>query len=160
MASKSEFTAEEWKALLRAPGLAGIVVAVASPNGPIGAVKESMAITRLVLESRQQTGNNALVAAVLADLLSPEGRSAASMMDMLGKPPAEVKAAALAALQQSKAIVASKCASDASAWAQWLQQLGTKVSEAATEGGFFGFGGTLVNEAEKAALADIQKALA
>jgi hypothetical protein len=46
------------------------------------------------------------------------------------------------------------------AWTQWLQKLSVKVSEAATEGGFFGFGGTLVNEAEKAALSEIQKALA
>jgi hypothetical protein len=160
MANKTNFSADEWNVLLRSPGLTGLVIAVSSPNGPVGAVKESMAITRLIIESKHQSDSNELVAAVLADLLTPEGRSAANMMDMFGKPASEVKSVALAALQHSKSIVASKASADVAAWTQWLQKLSVKVSEAATEGGFFGFGGTLVNEAEKAALSEIQKALA
>lgn len=131
----------------------------ASPNGPIGAVKESMAITRLILESNKQSSTNELVGSVLSDLMTAEGRKAASMMDLLGKKPDEIKQLALANLTQSKALVSAKSGTDAEAWGAWLSEVAKRVSEAATEGGFFGFGGTLVNDAEKTALVDIGKAL-
>jgi hypothetical protein len=40
-----------------------------------------------------------------------------------------------------------------------LSEVAKRVPEAATEAGFFGFGRTLVNDAEKAALVEIGKAL-
>ena len=48
---------------------------------------------------------------------------------------------------------------DAAAFKAWLRQISQGVAEAASEGGFAGFGGTLVSDAEKATLSDIAKAL-
>ena len=80
-------------------------VAAASPSKPVGAVKESMALTRLVMASTQQKTGNESIGAVVGELLTSDGR------------------------------------------------------HAATEGGFMGFGGKQVNDAERAALAQIDKAL-
>ena len=159
MANKTAFTNDEWKSLLRAPGLAGMYVAASSPSGPVGAVKESLALTRLVMESHQQKTGDELISAVVGDLLTSEGRHAANMMDMLGKPLAEVQATCLDALAKSREIVAAKTGTDAQAWSNWLAEISKRVAEAATEGGFMGFGGTQVNDAERAALAQIDKAL-
>ena len=41
-----------------------------------------------------------------------------------------------------------------------MRELAKTVSEASSEGGFMGFGGITVSEAEKATLAEIDRALA
>lgn len=159
MSNKSDYTSEEWQSLLKAPGLAGMIVALSSPNGPIGAAKESMAISRLILESKQQSSSNELVKSITDDLMTSEGRRSASMMDLLGKKPEVLKDLAMSNLTQVRGIVASKSEADSQALTAWLSDLAKRVSEAANEGGFFGFGGTQVNDAERAALAQINKAL-
>jgi hypothetical protein len=41
MASKANFTPDEWKSLLQSPLLVGIAVSAADPSGLIGMLKES-----------------------------------------------------------------------------------------------------------------------
>jgi len=41
----------------------------------------------------------------------------------------------------------------------WLQGVAQKAAEAGTEGGFLGFGGVAVSEAEKSTLSEISLAL-
>ena len=48
---------------------------------------------------------------------------------------------------------------EAGAFKDWLKQIAQKTAEASTEGGFLGFGGVQVSEAEKATLAEIASAL-
>lgn len=48
----------------------------------------------------------------------------------------------------------------ATVFLDWLKQVVQKAAEAGTEGGFFGFGGVAVSDAEKATLAEISAALA
>ena len=43
MATKEDFTEEEWARLERAPFVAGMAISMADPGGPIEAVKETMA---------------------------------------------------------------------------------------------------------------------
>ena len=43
MADKSNFTAEEWITVLKAPAMAGLAVVAADPSGPFGAIKEAFA---------------------------------------------------------------------------------------------------------------------
>ena len=42
---------------------------------------------------------------------------------------------------------------------QWLAQIAQKTAEATKEGGFLGFGGTLVSDEEKAAIAKVNSSL-
>ena len=54
----------------------------------------------------------------------------------------------------------AKAPDEAVAFKDWLKQIAQKTAEASTEGGFLGFGGVQVSEAEKATLAEITSALA
>jgi hypothetical protein len=65
----------------------------------------------------------------------------------------------LEVLKQAAAIVDTKAPSDASAFKSWLRYIAQAVAEASTEGGFLGFGGVPVSEAEKATLAQISTKL-
>jgi hypothetical protein len=54
---------------------------------------------------------------------------------------------------------AGKSGADSEAYGQWVYAAAQKAAEAAKEGGFLGFGGTVVSEAETAALAELKTAL-
>jgi hypothetical protein len=57
------------------------------------------------------------------------------------------------------ALLDAKAPNDAAAFKSWLQSISQQVAEAAKEGGFLGFGGVQVSDAEKATLAEISSAL-
>jgi hypothetical protein len=62
-------------------------------------------------------------------------------------------------LREVSAIVDEKAPDDAADFKAWLRGIGQMVAEASLEGGFLGIGGVRVSEAEKATLADIERAL-
>ena len=70
-----------------------------------------------------------------------------------------LKDTALAELTSVADIVDAKAPEDAVAFKSWLQAVAQKAAEAGKEGGFLGFGGVTVSDAEKATLADISAAL-
>ena len=76
-----------------------------------------------------------------------------------GSKPGEAKDKAIAGLRQVAALLDAKAPSDAAAFKTWLQTIGQHVAEAASEGGFLGFGGVQVSDAEKATLDQISSAL-
>ena len=69
-----------------------------------------------------------------------------------GGQPGDIKTKALDGLRQAAALVAAKAPEDAAAFKAWLAQISQNVAEAASEGGFLGFGGVKVSDAEKATL--------
>ena len=163
MADKSSFTPEEWVQLLEAPMLAGMAVSAAEPSGLFGMLKESFATGKLLVQAKSDAGANPLVKAVAADYETAEGRKAASdglKAKLAGAAPADIKARSLDTLRQVAALLAAKAPGDAAAFKAWLEQIGHNVAEAASEGGFLGFGGVQVTEAEKATLGEIAAALA
>jgi len=56
-------------------------------------------------------------------------------------------------------LVDIKASGDATAFKGWLREISQHVAEASKEGGFLGFGGVLVSDAEKAPLTEISNAL-
>jgi len=109
------------------------------------------------------SGPNELIKAVATDFGTSEGRAAARdgvQARLSGSKPAEVRDKAIAALRNAAAIVDAKAPDEAVAFKDWLKQVAQKTAEASTEGGFLGFGGVQVSEAEKATLAEITSALA
>lgn len=163
MASKSSFTPEEWTQLLEAPMMAGMAISAADPNGIFGVLKESFTTGKLLAQANADAGANELVKAVAADYGTAEGRKAATeglRTKMSGGKPGEIKAKALDGLRQVTALLAAKSPGDGAAFKAWLTQISQGVAEAAKEGGFLGFGGVRVSDAEKATLAEISTALA
>jgi hypothetical protein len=162
MANKSNFTAEEWKAILSSPMLAGMAVTLADPSGLWGLMKEGFASARALVEAKADAGASELVKAVVADFETSEGRTIARdsiKAELTGKSRAEQKQRVLDSLAQAGKILDAKAPQDAAAYKAWLQGVAEKVAQAASEGGTLGFGGVKVSEAEKATLADVSRAL-
>ena len=162
MASKADFSAEEWKQLLESPMLASIAVTAAEPSGLWGMLKESFAAGGRLAKAKTDAGTNQLVKAVVTDFESGEGRGAARdglQARLKGSKPGEAKDKAVEGLRQVAALVDAKAPNDAAAFKAWLQSISQHVAEAANEGGFLGFGGVQVSDAEKATLAEIAQAM-
>ena len=162
MATKSNFTAEEWGRLLSSPMIAGMAITAADPGGIWGLLKEGMAGGWALLEARQNAQANPLVKAVAEDFATAEGRTAARtalQTRFTGGKLEGLKDAALAELRAISGILDAKAPEDAAAFKAWLQEVAQKAAEAGNEGGFLGFGGVAVSESEKATLAEIAVAL-
>jgi hypothetical protein len=162
MSGKSDFAPEEWKTLVESPMAASIAVTLAEPSGLWGLLKESMASGAALLEAKTASDANPLVKAIVEELTTSEGRSAARdslRADLTGSAPADIKEKAIEALRRAGAILDAKAPQDGAAVKSWLQHIGQRVAEAATEGGFLGFGGVAVSEEEKATLAEVARAL-
>ena len=162
MIDRSSFTPEEWRLILSSPMLAGMAVSLADPSGLFGTLKEGFAGANALMSAKKDAASNAIARAIAADFDTPEGRSAARdgiKADLKGKSPAEMKAKALEGLRQVNAILSAKAPDDAPGFRTWLKEVAANAAEASSEGGFLGFGGVQISDAEKATLAEIDTAL-
>jgi hypothetical protein len=162
MAVKSDFTDQEWAKLLSSPMIAGIAITAADPSGVWGLIKEGMAGGWALVEARQSAQANPLIKAVAEDFATADGRAAARtalQAQFAGAKAEGLKDAALAELRAVSRVLDTKAPHHAGAFRAWLQGVAHKAAEAGTEGGFLGFGGVAVSDAEKATLAEIALAL-
>lgn len=162
MASRTTFTDEEWTRLLESPMLASVAVTAADPSGLWGTVKEGLAASGAFAEAKTDAAANELVRAVVADYDTPEGRDAARdglKAHFAGAEAADVKPKVIGSLRQVAALLDAKAPEDAPAFKAWLHDVARRVAEASREGGFLGFGGVRVSDAEKATLDEISEAL-
>ena len=162
MSNKQNFKPDEWTKILEGTMLAGMAVTAAEPSGLWGALKEAFASSSALAAAKSNAGSNELVKSVVADFETKEGRSAvqeALRQHLAGAKPAEAVQRSLANLREASAILDAKAPQDAAAFKTWLRAICQNVAEASSEGGFLGFGGVKVSDAEKATLADISKAL-
>jgi len=161
MPIKDNFAADEWKIVLEAPVLAGFAITAADPSGLFGTLKEGWAEAK-ELAAAKEGASDELIKSVADDLFTSEGRTGAHdrMAELLkGAKREELKDRALGELKRAVALVDSKAPADAAAFKQWLSHIAQIVAEAASEGGFLGFGGVQVSEKEKATLAELHGVL-
>jgi len=162
MAIKADFTPEEWSDLLGSVMFAGMAVTLADPSGLIGLTKEGFASSSALLEAKTDPNASELIKAVVSDFGTSEGRTAARGViksKLGGKPAAEMKAIILDTLRQTSAVLDAKSPDDAASFKAWLHRISERVANAAREGGFLGFGGVRVSDAEKATLDEVSRAL-
>lgn len=162
MADKSSFTPEEWNRIMGSPMVASMAVTASDPSGLFGMLKEGMAGGWAMLEARQNAPANSLVRAVAEDFATGSTRDAtrsALQEKFKVKSAPEIKARAIEELAGVSALLDAKAPEDAASFKAWLRDVAQKAAEAANEGGFLGFGGVPVSEAEKATLAEIGTAL-
>jgi hypothetical protein len=157
MTAKSDFTAEEWIQVRRAPFVAGMAISLADPGGPIEVAKESMATIKSATNppSREQ-----LLAEVALDIQSMTQQKQNPLGDFkLSKGP-QAGEQILDELRAVKGIVTSKATpEEGAAFSQWLIMTAQAAADAAKEGGFMGFGATRVSEGEKDMLDRVRSAL-
>jgi hypothetical protein len=161
MVSKNDFSPVEWKKLVQAPLLAGFAVTAADPSSFVGTLQESFANAKALADAKSGASGD-LVKTIAEEILSSSGRADARegiRSIVQGAKLDEIKVRALEALKETAAIVDHKAPGDAKAFKNWLAQISKTVAEAGTEGGFLGFGGVKVSEAEKATLGEISQIL-
>ena len=159
MSTKANYTEEEWTLLLKTPAMAGIAVVTADASGPIGVFKELSAMGKQILAAGENATAGGLVSELVADIKAIAERKLPAPKDE--KIPAkELKPRLLENLRQATALLSAKgTPTDAESYKQWILDVVTNIARAAKEGTVFGFGGTLVSEAERGLVREIADVL-
>jgi len=160
MSIRDSFTAEEWTDITLAPMLASFAVTASDPSGLVGLFRESSATAWSMRAMKEPTGT--LASEIVATYEDAETRGAirGAIRELArGRTPAEATSAAIARLGEAARLVGAKAPAETDAFRAWISVIAEGVAEAATEGGFLGFGGEKVSEAERRTLAEIDTAL-
>src|SRR5215510_10712751 len=107
MATKADFTADEWKQIQRAPFMAGLAVVAASPSGPFGVVKEMFAVGKMLGEVKAQGSSNELIKALVADI-EAGAKDLSAPAELKGKTPDQVRSYGIESVRQVAALVEKK----------------------------------------------------
>jgi hypothetical protein len=157
MSKKTDYSAEEWKAISGAPVAAGLLITLADASGPVGIAKEAVAVGKAIRQSA--LGDAPEIVKALAEAVkSGEGRP--ELPDVPTGDRAEATDALFAALKSAVRTVERKSPDEVEAYKTWLASVAAKVSQASKEGGFRGFGGVLVSVDEERALNQLADILA
>jgi len=158
MSTKNDYTPEEWKSITGAPYLAGLFITMVDPSGIGGVMKEALAVGTAVAEAGA-TSQTEVIKSLVEGLKEAGFKARAELPDLPKGDLAAAKAAMADHVQKAIAAISAKSPSEAEAYKTWLMGAAKKVSEAAKEGGFLGFGGTLVSDTEQAALKELADTL-
>jgi hypothetical protein len=157
----ADYTPDEQRVLLRAINAAAVLVSAASPSSGADTASEGFASAEYVLASLEAYIGNTLVSSVIVALRD-------RVADEVAFPDyVKVARSTDAADQARDALVAVAGLLDARAtpdeaagYKDWLLGVARASAEASLEDkGFLGFGGTPVNEAERAAVAEVARLL-
>ena len=138
MTTKSEFNAEEWERVARAPALAGVMVALADRGGTF---RESLALGKAYAAAKRDEGGSELLQDLVASPPSLDRQS-------VGQPeqiPEQIQEAV-------RTVEAKASPEEAEEYRQFILRLADVVAHAHKEGGVLGIGGKEVSPEEQAAL--------
>jgi hypothetical protein len=138
MTAKSEFNAEEWERIARAPALAGVMVALADRGGTF---RESLALGKAYAAAKRDGGGSELLQELVASPPSLD-RQSAGQPDQIPEQ-----------IQEAVRLVEEKATpEEAEEYRQFILRLADVVAHAHKEGGVLGIGGKEVSPEEQAAL--------
>jgi hypothetical protein len=106
MTTKADYTAEEWELLRKTPLIMAAAVIVSDLSGSVGVAREFLSMAQAVEETAQRHDTNELVAALVADLQTPQGEHAEETEDITDI--AEARAKTLAETREIAALLARK----------------------------------------------------
>ncbi len=159
MVTKADFTNEEWQTVMIAPQMASIYISLASPGGLVGALKEMMVFSKLIAEAEKEASSNGIINAVAADFMALIEKKEKLNMPEMGKNAEDIKTQCIKTLRSLDVLLKEKAPEEADGYKRWVYKAAKNSAEAAKEGGFLGFGGVQVSEAETEALREIAGAL-
>ena len=162
MANKTNFSPDEWNQIRRRRFHGRFCGDGGGPERAVGSAQGDLRQRARPFGSKSSTSGNELMKAIVGDLETAEGRTAGRdyvKSRMEGAKREEIKARAIEGIRQAASVVDAKAPADAQAYKDWLLHVSENVAEASKEGGFLGFGGVAVSDAEKATLAEIRTAL-
>ena len=149
VASRADFTDEQWARLERAPILAGIAISLSDPGGPIEALKESSAALKAAIEAGGQEGFGPFVRSLANDLAAKAQRRE---NPLAGFAPDRQNALdqILDELRSVHRVLTDKGSpEDLADFQEWIKSASQQAALAAKEGGFLGIGATRVSEREQ-----------
>ena len=163
---------DEMMLLATLPQAIGSCVATAAGSGLLGTGKELFASGQAVMAGLKDYPGNELIQAMVPDP-SAEDKSAElaqaratrdwAMARLRSKgihTPAQMAALTLEDARAVARLLDSRVdPAQAAQYRAWALSVAEKVAQAATEGGFLGFGGTRLSEAEQALIAQLREAL-
>ena len=158
----TKFSPEEWTLIKSAPLLAGLSVTLADlRSGIFGAIKEGLAPSQAIIEAGKGSSNPVVTSVVASIKQMAEKRERLQPpISLSGKKPEEIKSEVAAQLAKVPTILQGKVSpEEAEGFKSWLVSIAGKVANAATEGGFFGFGGEKVSAAETTAINELASSL-
>ena len=138
MTTKSEFNADEWERVARAPALAGVMVALADRGGTF---RESLALGKAYAAARGAEGSSELMEQLVASPPSLD-RQSAGQPDQI---PEQIREAV-------RLVEEKGTPEEAEEYRRFVLRLADVVAHAHKEGGVLGIGGKEVSQEEQAAL--------
>jgi hypothetical protein len=160
MTGKTEFSEEEWAAIVRAPLVAGMGITLADPGGPIEVVKETGAVVKVVGDTAE-AGRGDLVGEVAQAVKEMAGRRENPVKGFKPDSSSLAGKQILDELTRVRGIVAAKATpEETEAFSEWLLECAQRAAEAAKEGGFMGWHAVRVSEGEQKMLDELRTALA
>jgi hypothetical protein len=164
MAVQDQFTPEEWKQVAAGPTNAGMLIAFAKLQGPIGLAQEMKAIYDATVTGVMNSPSE-LQRAIGAQLAQQRDSAKQNEEDKARAKQAAEEAKGdpqaffLEAITGAVALVQQKTPDETGTYKAWLLEIAQKTAQAAKEGGFFGFGGTQVNPEETASIERLTAAI-
>jgi hypothetical protein len=156
--AKSDFTDDEWAALVRAPMVAGMAITLADPGGPIEVVKETTAVLKFATGTASEQRD---------DLVGEIAQEMRAQVEQRKNPAGDFKPRGAMAGKEildelsrsSETVNAKATPEEAEAFREWILECAQRAAEAAKEGGFMGFRAEQVSQGEKDMLAQLRTAL-
>ncbi len=167
---KVELTEDEKQLLALLPQSIGSAMAMAGKSGLFGTGKEMFAAGQAMLAGAKNFPGNELIRDLIPDPTAADRKGefdqmkktrdwASERMKSLGIDSAEkFTAQTLKDVQSAGELLAKVGAQNAEEYKRWTMSVAETVANAASEGGFLGFGGERLSENEKKLLADFRKA--
>ena len=163
---------DELMLLATLPQAIGSCVATAAGSGVLGTGKELCASGQAVMAGLKDYPDNALIQALVPDPSAADKHgelaqaratrdwALARLKERNIRTPAQMAALTLEDARAVALLLDSRVEpAQAAQYRQWAMSVAEKVAMAATEGGFLGFGGTRLSEAEQALIAQLREAL-
>src|SRR5262245_18425399 len=156
--------------LAAVPQMIGTAVASASASGIIGTGKELFANAVALLEGSRTYPHNTIISQLVADVSGDRSQATARLRKVRDWIAAHLKARGVDSVEKLKdvtvenaraaaALLAAKASPDeAREYKQWAVSVAERVAQAATEGGFLGFGGERVTAVERAFIDRVEQA--
>jgi hypothetical protein len=141
MATKEDFSPEEWEAISDGPVYAGMMIITASRGGSF---RETFSMSKTWAEARQRQGESELLDAVVAEKPKLEDKPGSAI---------ELHNAGIQMLQQAVQSIEAKSPDELDAYRGFVTQLAERVAEAHEEDG------EKVSSGERSVLDEIAAAL-
>ena len=160
MLTKNDFSASDWNTLRDTQYLVGFATVMAGQSG-LGTIKELIALSQGIIQN--QTSDVPLIRELTAtgEMQAAQASLKESFGELQANPSSDnVRRLALDAARSSLAILGPKgTKEEIDAYRRLLYGIADKVARAAREGGFLGFGGTLISEGERSFLNELRSTL-